>query len=170
IHSEDRVPALLAGLHDRLVEPHPRVVDQHVEPAELLSGAADERDRFGLTLGTRLDEERAGPLAAQLVDDALSARGVHIGDRAAGAFLDEEPYRRLADPGGATRDRGDFSSEPCHLPSPVLGRIRVAWTLARRADERQRGSGACSPRYARPGRDRLASLHSTARCASIPTS
>src|SRR2546425_1122187 len=53
VHPEDRVPALLARVDDRLVEPHAGVVDQHVEPTERLARAPDEADGLGLALRAR---------------------------------------------------------------------------------------------------------------------
>src|SRR5439155_13774621 len=114
VHAEDRVPALLARVDDRLVEPHAGVVDQHVEPTELLAGAPDEADGLGLAFGVRLDEDGPDALAPDLVRDAAPPVHVEIGDGDLRALLGEEPGRCLADARGPARDRRHLSAKPSH--------------------------------------------------------
>src|SRR6266542_853649 len=114
VHAEDRVPALLARVDDRLVEPHAGVVDQHVEPTELLAGAPDEADGLGLAFGVRLDEDGADALGPDLVRDAAPPVHVEIGDGDLRALLGEEPRRCLADARGPARDRRHLSAKPSH--------------------------------------------------------
>jgi hypothetical protein len=106
-----------------------RVVDQDVDPPELVDGARDEAHDIGLFLHVR--RHRDALPSRRLRDlrrDALElARGA-AGDHRVGTVLREQPCSRGTDTGAAARDDRDTAGEI----EPVVRHRRVPYTLPRR--------------------------------------
>lgn len=98
-----------------------RVVDQHVDAAELAQGGGHRRVPIlgfghvevqvadGLEMGVDLRGHGLALVVEDVTEDHLGSLG------------DQRPHVRCAHPPGAAADEGDLSRQPfCHCASPVL--------------------------------------------------
>ena len=86
VHLDDRVPLLGGHLRQRAVAQDAGVVDQRVEPAELLDGGAHDALAV-LDLGAVADVQHGRATArGDLVDDGLAGRLVDLADDHAGSL------------------------------------------------------------------------------------
>jgi hypothetical protein len=100
------VPLLDRGVDDRAEQHHPGVVDDDVEPAELLHRALDGSLRLLAVRHIRLDRQ-AADLGRERVQPVFAAS--HGGHRR--AMGGEHPGRRLTDAAACARDERDRVSE-----------------------------------------------------------
>jgi hypothetical protein len=102
VERDHAIPLLHWSIDDLAEQHHPGVVDDDVEPPELLRGALHRPDRLLAIGDVGLDGE-AADLRAQRVQTLLAAGG--DGDRR--ALLGEGARRRLADAAARARDERD---------------------------------------------------------------
>ena len=110
VHVDDHVPLLLAHAHHQSVARDAGIVDQHVDPAEIL-------DDLGYHGGRVLEIGRVRRVSLSLNAEGLQLLfGVlkvlvdfQIGENDRGAFLRETQRDRLADAAGGSGYDGDFS-------------------------------------------------------------
>src|SRR5207245_5421263 len=100
---------------DLLVFADAGIVDEDVEPPELLRGAVDEGEACGLGTNVSLREGDLGAGGLELVRHALAALAVPIAECHARALGNETPDRRLADPRGPARHRCNLAVESSHV-------------------------------------------------------
>ena len=99
------LPFLGGRVLDRPQEHHAGVVDDDVEPAQLVDRAVDGGDRLLLLGDVGLDRERGVPRSADLGRQALEPLEPAGGDRDLGAEGGELPRGRLADPAAGAGDQ-----------------------------------------------------------------
>ena len=110
VYVDDHVPLLLAHAHHQSVARDAGIVDQHVDPAEIL-------DDLGYHGGRGLEIGRVRRVSLSLNAEGLQLLfGVlkvlvdfQIGENDRGAFLRETQRDRLADAAGGSGYDGDFS-------------------------------------------------------------
>jgi hypothetical protein len=97
VHSENRVPALLAGLWNCLIEPHASVVHQDIQPAKAFDRAPDESGSLGFPFHTSFNEQDFPASRQNLGRNARSTLAIHVRDSDACPLLQEETGGRLSD-------------------------------------------------------------------------
>ena len=111
----DQVPVLLGHLEEQVVAGDAGVVDQDVDPAELVDDALHRGLRGGGVDDVAADADRAGT-----VGEVEAARGVgggglvEVEDRDRGALAGEALGDAEADASGCSGDDGDAAVEPTH--------------------------------------------------------
>ncbi len=114
VHLDDGVPLLRRHLDQRAVAQDAGVVDQGVEPAELLDRGVHDRLR-GLDLGAVADREhRRAAGRDDLVDDGLAGRLVDLADDDAGALAGELDRLTAAEAASGAGDDRDLAVQESH--------------------------------------------------------
>ena len=129
VDAEDRVPALLAGIDNRLIETHAHAVGRHVEPAELGAGAPDEAHCLGFPLRARLEaSQRVVPTAARR---AAVRRVVAVASiEGCGQFRESRETARAR----STRNEKAAGRPPFRMPTRQLRSVVAAMVIVTLAE------------------------------------
>jgi hypothetical protein len=98
-----------------VIQPHPGVVDEDVEPAEALRRLADEGRGLRFALHVRFHEHDVATARRDVRRDPLGPLGVAIGEHHLGPFRHEPSHRRLADPRSPAAHGGHLPVQSCHV-------------------------------------------------------
>src|SRR6185369_9458430 len=149
VHVEDLVPEVLGDVLDAVVERrHARVVDEHVDAAELAVGAVGEGLDLAPVPHVAGHRQRAPPGGrAHLVRGGLAGGELAAGDDDVGARLREGQYHGAAEAAAAAGDEGDLAGE---VKEPVQHSSRSA-SSTKSPTTTSKGCAASGSSAPRPG-------------------
>jgi hypothetical protein len=108
----ERLLEVLLGLLEERDDPEdPGRVDEHVDAAEALDGAVDQRLRLLAARDLAGDDLDAGAGRVELVAGRLQHRRARAGEHDARALVEEAPRRGLADAAATARDDDHLAVE-----------------------------------------------------------